>query len=69
MLTRILTEARHRWSRLWGNISQKGYTLVPLKIYFKNGKAKVEIGLARGKRQYEKRETIKEKEVKREIER
>ncbi len=40
-----------------------------LRIYFKNGKAKVEIGLAKGKRQYEKRATIKEKEARREIER
>ncbi|MEN8264476.1 MAG: SsrA-binding protein SmpB [Nitrospirota bacterium] len=67
--TRKLLLHKKEISRLWGNISQKGYTLVPLKIYFKNGKVKVEIGLARGKRQYEKRETIKEKEVKREIER
>ena len=53
--------------KLLVNISQKGFTLIPLKIYFKNGKAKVEIGLAKGKRQYEKRESIKEKEAKREI--
>jgi len=67
--TRKLLLHRKEIDRLWGNISQKGFTLVPLKIYFKNGKAKVEIGLAKGKRQYEKRESIKEKEAKREIER
>ena len=67
--TRKLLLHKKEISKLWGNISQKGYTLVPLRIYFKNGKAKVEIGLASGKRQYEKRASIREKEVKREIER
>ncbi len=67
--TRKLLLHRKEISKLWGSISQKGYTIVPLKIYFKNGKAKVEIGLGRGKRQYEKRATIKEKEANREIER
>jgi SsrA-binding protein len=43
--------------------------LIPLKLYFKDGKAKVEIGLAKGKRQYEKRDSIKEREAKREVER
>ena len=67
--TRKLLLHKKEINRLWGSISQKGFTLVPLKIYFKDGKAKVEIGLARGKRQYEKRATIREKEAKREIER
>lgn len=56
-------------SKLWGRISQQGFTLVPLKIYFKGGRAKVAIGLAKGKKQYEKRESIKENEAKREIDR
>ena len=43
--------------------------MVPLKLYFKAGKAKLEIGLAKGKKQYEKRDTIKEREANREIER
>jgi len=47
--------------------SQQGYTLVPLKIYFKRSYAKIEIGLARGKRQYDKRVALKEKQAKREI--
>ena len=47
--------------------AQKGYSLVPLKIYFKESRAKVEIGLVKGKRQYEKRESIKKKEADREI--
>jgi SsrA-binding protein len=54
--------------RLQGKIAQKGYTLIPLKIYFKNGRAKVEVGLAKGKREFEKRESIKEREANREIE-
>ncbi len=67
--TRKLLLHKKEISRLWGNISQKGFTLVPLKIYFKSGKVKIAIGLAKGKRQYEKRATIKEKEANREIER
>lgn len=67
--TRKLLLHRKELDKLWGNISQKGFTLIPLKIYFKDGKAKVELGLAKGKRQFEKREAIKEKEAKREIER
>jgi len=54
--------------RLRGKMQQKGYTLIPLKIYFKGHYAKVEAGLAKGKKQYEKRETIKEREAKRAIE-
>jgi len=50
-------------------VSQKGYTLVPLKIYFKSGYAKVLLGLARGKKKYDKREHIKERDVKRELDR
>lgn len=53
--------------QLAGAVSQRGYTLVPLRLYIKGGKAKVELGLARGKRQYEKRQTIKERETKREM--
>lgn len=51
------------------SINQKGFTLVPLKLYFKGGYAKVLIGLARGKKQYDKREDIKEKDIRRELDR
>lgn len=51
------------------HISQRGYALVPLKLYFKGGYAKLLLGLARGKKQYDKREDIKEKDVKRELDR
>jgi len=55
--------------KLYGKIREKGCTLVPLRIYFKSGKAKVAIAIARGKRSYDKRDAIKEREVKREIDR
>lgn len=48
---------------------EKGLTLVPLKVFFKNGKVKVEIALARGRRQYDKRDQIEAKETRREVER
>lgn len=55
--------------KLFGKMSEKGYTIVPLQVYFKNGKAKVEIGLARGKKLYDKREDIAKKDLRRETER
>ncbi|WP_409290302.1 SsrA-binding protein SmpB [Peribacillus sp. SCS-26] len=56
-------------NKLIGDTKEQGYTLVPLKVYLKNGYAKVLIGLGRGKKNYDKRETLKKKEAKREIER
>ncbi len=53
--------------KLIGKTKEKGYTLIPTKIYFKNGKAKVELGLAKGKRMYDKRESLKKKAVEREM--
>jgi len=67
--TRKLLLHRKEIERLKGKAQIKGYTLIPLKIYFKGPFAKVEIGLGKGKREYEKRETIKEREAKRVIER
>ncbi len=55
--------------KLAAHTSQKGSTLVPLKVYFKHGMAKVELALAKGKRQYDKRHAIRKKEAKREVER
>ncbi len=54
---------------LVGSVSQKGLTMVPLRIYIKNGVAKLEVGLAKGKRMYEKRDTIARREVDRELRR
>jgi SsrA-binding protein len=67
--TRKLLMHREEIDKLIGKAVTKGYTLIPLKIYFKGSFAKVEIGVARGKRLFEKRETIKEREAKREIDR
>lgn len=55
--------------KLFGETRQKGYTLVPLKIYFKHGRAKLELALASGKHNYDKREDLKKKADKREVER
>ena len=55
--------------RLYGKTRERGYALVALAIYFKNGKAKIEIGLGKGKAKYDKREAIKKKEQAREMER
>ncbi len=65
--TRKLLLHRREIERLRGKSQQRGYTIIPLKIYFKKNRAKLEIGLARGKRLFEKREAIKEREAKREI--
>jgi len=56
-------------NKLLGKIKEKGYTLVPLQVYFSNGRAKVEIGLARGKKLYDKRDDIAKKDARRETER
>lgn len=59
---------KYEINKLLGNIKEKGYTLVPLQVYFKDGKVKVEIGLARGKKLYDKREAIAKKDQRREAE-
>ncbi|RQD76446.1 MAG: SsrA-binding protein SmpB [Candidatus Syntrophonatronum acetioxidans] len=66
--TRKLLMHKREIKRLIGLTKEKGYTLVPLRLYLKNGKIKVELGLAKGKRQYDKRKALKEKTVDREIE-
>ncbi|MCA1011160.1 SsrA-binding protein SmpB [Halobacillus halophilus] len=60
---------RKQINQLIGQTQQKGYSLVPLKMYIKNGVAKVLIGLGRGKKKYDKREDLKRKQQKREIDR
>src|SRR5579872_1061344 len=66
---RKLLMHRREINRLWGRVRERGYSLVPLKIYFKDGRAKVEIALAKGKKLYDKREAIARKANRREIER
>ncbi|MEX2441280.1 MAG: SsrA-binding protein SmpB [Pontimonas sp.] len=60
---------RKEIDRLAGQVSRGGYTLVPLKLYFLDGRAKVEIAVAKGKREFDKRQTLREKQDKREAER
>jgi len=55
--------------RIWDDVRIKGMTIVPIRVYLKRGKAKLEIGLAKGKKQYDKRESIKKKDIEREISR
>ncbi len=55
--------------RLFGRVQEKGLTLIPLRMYLKKHRAKVEVGLARGKKQYDKREAIAKRESDREIQR
>ena len=55
-------------NKLTGKIKEKGFTIVPLQVYFKDGKAKMEIGLCRGKKLYDKRQDIAQKDMKREAE-
>jgi SsrA-binding protein len=66
--TRKLLLHKKEIERLRGKTQQQGYTLIPLKIYFKGHYVKVEIDLARGRKKYEKRDIIKKKEAQREIE-
>lgn len=57
----------HEIRKLMGKIQERGYALIPLRIYFKNGKAKVELALAKGKKLYDKRETMRRKTLEREF--
>ena len=56
-------------SRLEGKVAERGLTLIPLQLYFKHGRAKVELGLCRGKRRYDKRESIRQRETERDLQR
>jgi SsrA-binding protein len=67
--TRKLLLHRKEIDKLIGLTQQQGYALVPLKVYIKNGVAKVLIGLGRGKKKYDKREDLKRKQMKRDVDR
>jgi SsrA-binding protein len=67
--TRKLLLHREEIERLSGKVKERGLTLIPLRLYFKNGRAKIELALARGKKHHDKRESIKEREVRREMDR
>lgn len=66
---RKLLMHRYEINKLCGKVAEKGLTLVPLRVYFKDSLVKVEVGLARGKKLYDKRETIAKKDQQREAER
>ena len=65
---RKLLMHRYEINKVYGKLQQKGYTLVPLKVYFKGSLVKMEVGLARGKKLYDKRADIAKKDQKREAE-
>lgn len=67
--TRKLLMHKAEISKLAGRVAERGYTLMPLQVYFKNGRAKIEIGLCRGKKLYDKRQDIAKKDMRREVER
>jgi len=69
MRSRKLLLHRREINQFVGRVETKGLTLIPLKLYLKGGRAKIELGLGRGKKLYDKREAIAERDVKREIER
>jgi SsrA-binding protein len=67
--TRKLLLHKKEIERLAGKTHERGLTLVPLRLYFKDGRAKIELGLARGKKLYDKRESLRKKAAQREVER
>jgi len=66
---RILLVHKRELKKLEGETTERGVTLIPLAIYFKGGRAKLELGVAKGKKQHDKRETIKRKEMDRDLRR
>jgi SsrA-binding protein len=66
---RKLLVHKRELKKLTGKVAERGYSLIPLKMYFKRGRVKVEMALARGKKTYDKREAIKKKDQRRELER
>ena len=66
---RKLLLKNHEIKRLNAKVNEKGYSLIPLNIYFKGGKAKMTLALAKGKRKYDKRETIRRRDENRELDR
>jgi len=67
--TRKLLLHGYEIKKIWSKIKERGYTLVPLKIYFKNNKIKVKLGLGKGKKLFDKRDSIKRKDMKRDLDR
>jgi SsrA-binding protein len=59
---------RHQIERMYGGVTQKGLSIIPLRMYFKQGRAKIELGMGKGKKKYDKRETLKKKDAQRDME-
>jgi SsrA-binding protein len=66
---RKLLMHKHEIKKLTGKLTERGYALIPLRLYFREGKVKVLLGLAKGKRKHDKRETIRRRDEKRDLER
>jgi SsrA-binding protein len=60
---------KYEIKKLYGKVNEKGFSLIPLRVYFQNGKAKMTIAIAKGKRRHDKRETIRRREEKRDLDR
>ncbi|MDY6793222.1 MAG: SsrA-binding protein SmpB [Thermodesulfobacteriota bacterium] len=60
---------KHEIKRLYGKVNEKGSSLIPLRVYFKRGKVKITLAIAKGKRKYDKRQAIRKRDEKRELER
>ena len=69
MRVRRLLAHKREIMRLYGHVKQEGYSLIPISLYFKNSKVKVQVGLCRGKKLYDKRQDLAAKAAKRDIER
>jgi len=67
--TRKLLLHGYEIKKIWSKIKERGYSLIPLKIYFKNSNIKVKLGLGKGKKLYDKRQSIKQKDMKRDLDR
>jgi len=67
--TRKLLLHGYEIKKIWSKIKERGYSLIPLKIYFKNSNIKVKLGLGKGKKLFDKRESIKQKDMKRDLDR
>lgn len=65
--TRKLLLHKKEINKISKEVEQQGLTLIPLKVYFKHGKVKIQLGICRGKKTYDKRETIKQKDIKRQL--
>ncbi len=67
--TRKLLLHKHEIKRLYGKVNERGYSLIPLQLYFRSGKVKIRLALAKGKRKHDKRETIRRRDEQRDLDR